>query len=44
MLDRPAEAEQMLARLDSMCVFGCAEYRMLKTAIANYKQGRKPTN
>ncbi len=44
MLDRPAEAEQMLARLDSLCVFGCTEYRMLKTAIANYKQGKKPTN
>ena len=24
MLDRPAEAEQHLARLDSLCVFGCA--------------------
>jgi Tfp pilus assembly protein PilF len=44
MLDRPAEADQMLARLDSLCLFGCTEYRMLKTAIANYKQGRKPTN
>jgi Flp pilus assembly protein TadD len=44
MLNRPAEAEQHLARLDSLCVFGCSEYRMLKTAIANYKQGRKPTN
>jgi Flp pilus assembly protein TadD len=44
MLDRPAEADQMLARLDSLCVFGCTEYRMLKAAIANYKQGRKPTN
>jgi len=44
MLDRPAEADQMLARLDSLCVFGCTEYRMLKTAIASYKQGRKPTN
>ena len=44
MLDRPAEAEQMLARLDSMCVFGCAEYRTLKAAIASYKQGKKPTN
>lgn len=43
MLDRPAEADQMLARLDSFCVFGCTEYRMLKAAIANYKQGRKPT-
>jgi len=44
MLDRPAEAEQHLARLDTLCVFGCTEYRMLKTAIANYKAGKKPTN
>lgn len=44
MLDRPAEAEQHLARLNSLCVFGCAEYRMLKTAIADYKAGKKPTN
>ncbi len=44
MLDRPAEAEQMLARLDSLCVFGCTEYRMLKSAIAGYKQGKKPTH
>lgn len=44
MLDQPAQADQHLARLDSLCVFGCAEYRMLKTAVANYKAGRKPTN
>ena len=44
MLDQPAEADKMLARLDSLCVFGCTEYRMLKAAVANYKQGRKPTN
>lgn len=44
MLDRPAEAEQHLARLDTLCVFGCNEHRMLKAAIANYKAGRKPTN
>jgi tetratricopeptide (TPR) repeat protein len=44
MLDRLPEAEQHLARLDSLCVFGCTEYRMLKAAIANYKAGRKPTN
>jgi tetratricopeptide (TPR) repeat protein len=44
MLDRPKEAEQQLARLDSICIFGCTEYRMLKTAIASYKAGRKPTN
>ena len=44
MLDRLPEAEQMLARLDSLCVFGCAEHRQLKAAVAAYKQGRKPTN
>ena len=44
MLDQPAQADQHLARLDSLCVFGCAEHRMLKAAIANYKAGRKPTN
>src|SRR5215468_5853865 len=44
MLNRPAEAEQHLARLDSLCIFGCSEYRMLKTAIANYKQGRRASN
>jgi predicted Zn-dependent protease len=44
MLDKPAEAEQHLARLDSICVFGCTEYRMLKSAIADYKAGKKPTN
>jgi tetratricopeptide (TPR) repeat protein len=44
MLDQPQQAEQHLARLDALCVFGCAEHRELKTAIANYKAGRKPTN
>jgi Flp pilus assembly protein TadD len=44
MLDQPQQAEQHLARLDSLCVFGCAEHRELKAAIANYKAGRKPTN
>ena len=44
MLDRVGEAEQQLARLDSICVFGCTEYRELKAAIASYKAGRKPTN
>ncbi len=43
-LGRLPEAEQQLARLDSLCVFGCTEYRMLKQAIADYKAGRKPTN
>ena len=44
MLNRPQEAEQHLARLDSLCVFGCSEYRQLKAAIANYKQGRRASN
>lgn len=44
MLGRPADAEQHLARLDSICVFGCTEYRMLKAAIADYKAGKKSTN
>ena len=43
-LGRLPDAEQHLARLDSLCTFGCAEYRELKAAIANYKAGRKPTN
>lgn len=43
-LDRLPEAEQQLARLDSICVFGCSEYKMLKAAVANYKAGKKPTN
>ena len=43
-LGRLPEAEQHLARLDSLCTFGCTEYRMLKAAIADYKAGRKPVN
>jgi tetratricopeptide (TPR) repeat protein len=43
-LNRLPEAEQQLAKLDSACVFGCLEQRTLKTAIANYKAGKKPTN
>jgi predicted Zn-dependent protease len=44
MLDQPQQAEQHLARLNSLCVFGCAELRELKAALANYKAGKKPTN
>jgi hypothetical protein len=44
MLGQVQQAEQHLARLDQLCVFGCAEYRELKAAIANYKAGRMPTN
>jgi len=44
MLDKPQQAEQHLAKLDSLCVFGCVEQRTLKAAIASYKAGKKPTN
>jgi len=44
MLDKLPQAEQHLARLDQLCMFGCAEYRELKAAVANYKAGKKPTN
>ena len=44
MLGRLPEAEQQLARLDSLCTFGCAEYRQLKAAVADYKAGKRPTN
>ncbi len=44
MLGRLPEAEQHLARLDSLCVFGCSEHRQLKAAIADYKAGKRPTN
>jgi tetratricopeptide (TPR) repeat protein len=44
MLGKLPQAEQQLARLDQLCVFGCVEYRTLKTAIADYKAGKKPTN
>jgi len=44
MLNKLPQAEQHLARLDQLCMFGCVEYRTLKAAIADYKAGRKPTN
>ncbi len=44
MLGKLPQAEQQLARLDQLCMFGCVEYRTLKTAIADYKAGKKPTN
>jgi len=28
--------------LDSLCTFGCAEYRQLKAAVADYKAGKRP--
>jgi len=43
-LNRLPEAEQQLGKLDAACVFGCLEQRTLKSAIADYKAGKKPTN
>lgn len=43
MLDDLPNAEILLKRLDSFCTFGCQEHKMLKSAIENYKKGRKPT-
>jgi Flp pilus assembly protein TadD len=44
MLGKLPQAEQQLARLDQLCMFGCVEYRTLKAAVADYKAGKKPTN
>ena len=41
MLGKVAEAEQELAKLDALCVFGCVEQRTLKQAIADQKAGKK---
>jgi len=35
-----AKAEERLARLDSICFFGCKEYSELKQAIADFKAGK----
>ena len=35
-----AKAEEHLSRLDSLCVFGCAEYTELKKKIADYQAGK----
>jgi tetratricopeptide (TPR) repeat protein len=43
-LGKVTEAEQELAKLDALCVFGCVEQRTLKQAVADYKAGKKPTN
>ena len=32
-----AKAEEHLSKLDSLCLFGCAEYTALKEAVAAYK-------
>jgi Tfp pilus assembly protein PilF len=37
MVGNPAKAKEHLAALDKLCFFGCAEYDMLKKAIAAYE-------
>ena len=32
------KAEELLARLDKICTFGCSEYRELKAKVAEYKK------
>ena len=44
MMGRLPDAEQHLAKLDALCVFGCAEHRSLKAAIADFKAGKPLTN
>jgi len=41
MLNKVGDAEQHLAKLDQLCVFGCVEQRTLKQAIADFKAGKK---
>ena len=33
-----AKAQEQLDKLDSACFFSCAEFRTLKTKIADYKE------
>lgn len=35
-----AKAEEHLAALDRICIFGCAEYTELKTKVAAFKAGK----
>jgi tetratricopeptide (TPR) repeat protein len=38
MVDNLPKAEEHLAKLDKLCLFGCEEYNDLKAAIVRYKQ------
>jgi tetratricopeptide (TPR) repeat protein len=42
MLGDVKKAEEHLARLDQLCLFGCREHRTLRDAVNAYKQGRRP--
>ncbi len=35
---KPEKAEQQLARLDEICTYGCEEYDMLESSLAEYRQ------
>jgi tetratricopeptide (TPR) repeat protein len=38
MVNNLAKAEEHLKELDRLCTFGCEEYRILKKAVAEYRQ------
>ena len=40
-INQPEKAKENLQRLDSLCFFGCEQYRELKQAIATYEAGRR---
>lgn len=40
LVDNLAKAEEHLAKLDDICLFGCNEYSALKKAVADYKKKR----
>ncbi|MBK9346753.1 MAG: tetratricopeptide repeat protein [Burkholderiales bacterium] len=40
-INQPDKAKENLQRLDSLCFFGCEQYRELKQAIATYEAGRR---
>ncbi len=39
-MDQPEQAEQQLATLGRVCIFGCPEYDELKEAIDDYRAGQ----
>jgi hypothetical protein len=41
MVGNLAKAKEHLARLDSLCTFGCEEYTKLKNAVAEYEAKKK---
>lgn len=41
MIGNPGKAKDHLKALDGLCFFGCAEYTMLKNAIAEYEAKQK---